>query len=820
MAKNLVIVESPAKAKTISRFLGSSYKVLASMGHVRDLPKSKIGIDVEHDFEPSYIVSADKKKTVKALKDQIKSDTTVWLATDEDREGEAIGWHLLSALKIDPAENPVKRIVFHEITKKAIEDAVMNPRDIDLRLVDAQQARRVLDRLVGYELSPLLWKKVGRGLSAGRVQSVAVRLVVEREREIRAFKPEEFWKIKGDFAKMEADEFGRRKFSAVLEKNASNEKLRVKDDADAVLTALQGASYKIGTVEQKEVKRNPSAPFTTSTLQQEASRKLGFSVKKTMMLAQKLYEGVDIGHGEHGLITYMRTDSVNLSQIALTQAREIISNDFGAEYALALPRYYKSKKGAQEAHEAIRPVDLSIKPSEVTGVLEKDLARLYELIWKRTIACQMAEAILDQVNVEVVPFREGASTNDNLSGLVFRAKGETIAFPGFIKVYMEDLDEDEMENGGFGGVVIGGVGAKSESEGGNSQAQGEDSHGREQESNVLPGLTEGESVENLSLNALQHFTKPPARYTEASLVKKLESEGIGRPSTYAPTISTVQQRGYVKKDGKYLIPSDVGEVVTDLLVANFAEIVDYKFTAGMEEDLDKIAEGEKQWVPVIKAFYGPFHANLEEKMKTLQKSDIVNEKTDEVCEKCGSPMIIKLGRYGKFLACSNYPECKNTKPLNNGVSSGGAAGSGGTGGGASGTGLVGGGLVKPVDEKLEQLKKEHSGKICEKCGKEMTVRKGRYGYFLGCTGYPKCKNIVSLDGVSNNTGVKCPKCGKNDLVEKRTRRGGKVFWGCSGYPKCKFASWDKPLKNCKSDVGIDGIMVEKDGATVCVVPED
>jgi len=801
MAKHLVIVESPAKAKTISRFLGGEFKVLASMGHVRDLPKTSMAIDTEHDFKPKYVISSDKKKTVKMLKDEMEKDTTLWLATDEDREGEAIGWHLLSALDIDESKTPVKRIVFHEITKKAIDNAVANPRTIDKALVDAQQARRVLDRLVGYELSPLLWRKVRGGLSAGRVQSVAVRLVVDREREIRAFKAEEFWKIKGEFAKLQSDEFGRQNFFAVLEKGADGKKLVAKEGADEVLKMLEGASYKIGSVEAKEVERNPAAPFTTSTLQQEASRKLGFSVKKTMMLAQRLYEGVDVGDGAKGLITYMRTDSVNLSEIALAQAREVVSSKFGSEYALPTPRFYKGKKGAQEAHEAIRPTDLSVFPDDVMGKLEKDQGRLYELIWKRTLACQMAAAKLHQVKAEVVPVGGGVAqggengleaqpANSDKSGfavLKFHAKGESVIFPGFMKVYMEDLDEDEIVSNGFGGF-----GAKAGSDGGENGDGG-----------ILPVLAEGEDVKNLSLNPSQHFTKPPARYTEASLVKKLESEGIGRPSTYAPTISTIQLRGYVKKDGKHLIPTDVGEVVTDVLVENFSDIVDYKFTAEMEDGLDEIAEGKKEWVPVIRAFYGPFHANIEEKMKTLKKSDIVNEKTDAVCEKCGKSMVIKLGRFGKFLSCTGYPECKNAKPLNEE----GAAGSGEGGSGAAGSPAAGAAVI---DEKLEKLQKENSDKVCEKCGKPMKVRKSRYGYFLGCTGFPKCKTIVAIEGEGKgsagggggaggaakaapvSTGVKCPECGEGELVERRTRRGGKLFWGCSRYPKCKHATWDKP----------------------------
>lgn len=793
MAKNLVIVESPAKARTISGFLGSDYKVLASMGHIRDLPASKMGIDIEHDFKPQYEVSEDKKKTVSMLKKEVKKDTNIWVATDEDREGEAIGWHLLSALEIDPAKNPVRRIAFHEITKRAIDAAIASPRDIDLHLVDAQQARRVLDRLVGYELSPLLWKKVQRGLSAGRVQSVAVRLVVDREREIRAFKPEEFWKIKGEFSKFKEDENGGKVFFATMdrEKNIgekNGEKIRSKLTTDEIMTALEGASYKIGSVEKKQVLRNPPAPFTTSTLQQEASRKFGFSVKKTMLIAQKLYEG-DVnstgkGGDAKGLITYMRTDSVNLSEIALAQAKEVITAKYGEKFALATPRLYKGKKGAQDAHEAIRPTDLALTPDEAAEFLDKDMNRLYELIWKRTLACQMAQAILNQVEIGVLPVCAAASGGGILDGSKFVAKGQTVEFPGFIKVYMEDQDEDANAEGGAEGAAA-----------------------ADDKDVLLPNLDEGEEVENLGLTPSQHFTKPPARYTEASLVKKLESEGIGRPSTYAPTISTILLRKYVEKDTKYLVPTDIGEVVTDFLVEHFSGIVDYKFTAEMEETLDDVADGKKEWVPVISAFYGPFHSAIVEKGASVQRSDVVNEATSEICDKCGKPMVIKLGRFGKFLSCSGYPECKNAKPLESmGAGAGGVAGS------------------AVVDPELEKLKLEHAGKKCEKCGSDMTVRKGRFGYFLGCSAYPKCKTIVSIDGANGQaggglTGVKCPACGEGELSEKRTRRGGKIFWGCNKYPKCKFASWDKPLRNAKNEAGVDGIYVEKKGEEVFVMPE-
>lgn len=732
MAKNLVIVESPAKAKTISRFLGKDYTVLASMGHIRDLPKSKIGIDPEHDFEPTYTIPVDKKKIVSKLNSEIKSNTTLYIATDEDREGEAIGWHLTKALKVDSKKIPVKRIVFHEITESAIKNAIKNPREIDLKLVDAQQARRILDRIVGYELSPLLWKKIRYGLSAGRVQSVVVRFIVEREREIEAFQPEEYWSLIACFAKQD----DKREFVALLSK-VDGKKVEIKNgkEADKILEDIKDAEFLVKQISEKDIKRSPAPPFTTSTLQQEASRKLNFSVKKTMMLAQQLYEGIDIGTGETGLITYMRTDSVNLSSIALSQAREVISKTYGENYALLKPRFYKSKKGAQEAHEAIRPVDLSIFPDNVKTYLTRDQYRLYDLVWKRTLACQMAEALLMQTAVDIDV--KGTSYE-------FRANGQVVKFPGFRKVYMESFDDAEDEG-----------------------------------ENNLPELKVSEELDLKGIDSKQHFTKPPARYTEASLVKTLEAEGIGRPSTYAPTISTVQTRGYVSKAAKQLLPTDLGKLVNDLLVKHFYGIVDYKFTADMEEQLDEIAAGEKKWVPIVSEFYGGFHKIILEKQETLKKEDIITEKTSEKCDMCGAPMIIKFGRFGKFLSCSNYPECKNAKPLGDGM--------------------------KKADPEVE---KKFKDKKCVKCGAPMMVKMGRYGEFLGCSAYPKCKNIESI--VKYGDG-ECPKCGAK-LIERHARKSGKKFWGCSKFPKCKFATWDKPIQKCKCS----GLIVEKGDKKVCM----
>lgn len=664
LVKNLVIVESPGKIKTISKFLGDDYKVLASMGHVRDLPKSKMGIDIKHNFEPSYLVSRDKSKVLKDIKSKIGKKTTTWIATDEDREGEAIGWHLVEALGLEEGKDDVKRIVFHEITKPAIIAAIENPRTIDKNLVAAQQARRILDRLVGYELSPLLWKKIKYGLSAGRVQSVAVRLIVEREREIEAFKAEEYWSITGFFKNSKKEDF-----SAKLTKyKGANLVPGNSQESEKILKDLEGADFKVATVEKRETKRNPAPAFITSTLQQEAARKLGFSVKKTMMVAQKLYEGVEIDGNHEGLITYMRTDSVNVSSQALVQAKDLITKEFGHEYALAEPRRYKGSKRAQEAHEAIRPTDLWRTPSSLGKYLSKDEFRLYDLIWKRMIACQMEAAVLDKVGVDIEA-RE----------YTFRATGQTIKFPGFMKVYMEGHDSKE-----------------------------EDDEDRE---NMLPELFEGENVDLRELLPEQHFTKPPARYTEASLVKKLESEGIGRPSTYAPTISTVLARGYVEKEDKALKPTDIGKIVNDLLVEHFPKIVDYKFTVRMESMLDEIEEGNGKWQDEIREFYEPFHDLVELKMKDLTKEDIVNETTEEICDLCGKPMQVKFGRFGKFLSCSDFPTCKNAKPLD-------------------------------VPVKKEAVK---IGVQCPLCKEgellERHTRK-RNTVFYGCERYPKCKFAV------------------------------------------------------------------------------
>ncbi|MBU2109929.1 type I DNA topoisomerase [Patescibacteria group bacterium] len=604
----LIIVESPTKARTISRFLSGDFKVESSYGHIRDLPKSKLGIDVEKDFEPKYVIPTKSRKKVNELKKEAEKAKEIILATDEDREGEAISWHLTNALDL---KNP-KRIIFHEITEKAIKEALKNPREIDLNLVDAQQARRILDRLVGYELSPFLWKKFFKGLSAGRVQSVAVRLIVDREREIENFIPQEFWSIVALLSTCHVDVPRQRgtleSFEAKLIKkdNKLLNKFAVKNkgEADEILKDLNGAEYKVEKIEKKETKRNPNPPFTTSTLQQEAVNKLHFSAKQTMMFAQQLYE--------NGLITYMRTDSVNLSEDSLKSGKKVIDKNFGKEFSLSEPRRFKTKsKGAQEAHEAIRPANPEKTPDKLKKDLDSKQYKLYDLIWRRFIACQMKEAVFDSTTVDIEAKNYG-----------FRATGQVLKFEGWLKVYPSAFSEND-----------------------------------------LPELKEKEELKLIKLAPNQHFTEPPPRYTEASLVKTLEEYGIGRPSTYAPTISTIQTRNYVaKNEHRKFCPTETGIMVNDLLVKHFPKIVDVGFTAKMEEDLDEIAEGKKKWVPVIKEFYEPFHKNLEEKYEQVEKQNH-DEETEEVCEKCGKPMVIKHGRFGKFMACSGFPECRNTKNI-------------------------------------------------------------------------------------------------------------------------------------------------------------
>ncbi|OGL73816.1 DNA topoisomerase I [Candidatus Uhrbacteria bacterium RIFCSPHIGHO2_12_FULL_60_25] len=715
----LVIVESPTKAKTITRFLGKNFKVLASYGHVRDLPKSKLGVDVEHGFEPTYTIPVKSKTKVKELKDAAKKAETILFATDEDREGEAISWHLAQILDVDPSK--LKRLTFHEITEEAIKESLEHPRDLDLRLVDAQQARRVLDRLVGYELSPLLWRKIQRGLSAGRVQSPALRLIVEREREIKAFVAEEYWTIEGEFKKTGDGATFDAKLNNWKGKALDKMGITSKKDADAILDAIKKASWKVSAVTEKEKKASPPPPFTTSTLQQAANTRLGFTSKQTMTIAQHLYEGIELGtKGQVGLITYMRTDSVSLSDKFTGDARSFLTKEYGDRYALPEPRRYKTKsKGAQEAHESIRPTEASRTPDDVAAYLDPGELKLYKLIWQRAVATQMPEAKLLGTSVDIL---EGDPSTSLGTGAVFRATGQRVTSDGYLKLY-PDQDKEK----------------------------------------VLPELKQDEKVEAVSIDGKQHFTEPPPRYSDATLVKTLEEDGIGRPSTYASIIGTLIERGYVERDErKRLYPTPVAFDVNDLLVKHFPDIVDLEFTARLEASLDKIAEGEMQWRPLLEAFYGPFHANLTSKEQEMTK-EAEAEASGEVCDKCGKPMAVKRGRFGKFLACTGYPECKNTKPMK-------------------------GDAPRPEPEPTDEK--------CPTCGAPMVKKVGRFGPFLSCSRYPECKTIKNIE---KSTGITCPKCNKGTIIEKRTKKG-KTFFSCNRYPDCDQAFWDPPTEEkCPND---------------------
>jgi DNA topoisomerase I len=718
MAKNLVVVESAAKAKTIEKFLGRNYAVRACFGHVRDLPKSKLGVDPDQGFEPQYVVSPDKKDVIKRLKDEAKKAEAVYLATDPDREGEAIAWHLVDAMGLKG--KPIHRIEFHEITKDAILRAVKEPRGIDDKRVDAQQARRVLDRLVGYKISPLLWRKVRPGLSAGRVQSVAVRLVVDREREREAFVPVEYWSIEADLKKRAV---GTPAFHAELVardgKKVDKQDVRTGEEAHAIVADLQGASWTVREVKQSEQQRNPAAPFITSTLQQDASRKLGFTAKRTMVVAQQLYEGVPIAGGETvGLITYMRTDSVTVAETAIAEVRRLIAEKYGPELVPARARAHRTRSRlAQEAHEAIRPTSAMRDPESLRPFLTPEQFRLYDLIWKRFVASQMASAIFDQTTVEIDARRPGGTPYG------FRATGSVLRFKGFLTVYLEGRDDGDEA----------------------------DDDGRPR----LPELAAGEGLDLLKLWTEQHFTQPPPRYTEATLVKALEEHGIGRPSTYAPILSTIQDREYVEKEDKRFKPTPLGILVNDLLVGHFENIVDVDFTANLEEKLDDIAQGEVPWVPVIREFYDPFEATLSRAQEEIKHVNETAEVTDATCQNCGKPMSIKLGRFGRFLSCTGYPECKTSRPLDG----------------------EGGPPPEPSDE------------VCENCGKQMLIKTGRYGRFLSCSDYPACKTsrpiVVKL-------GLTCPSCEQGEIVEKKGR-SGRPFYGCNRYPDCDWVAWQRPL---------------------------
>ncbi|MBE0415491.1 MAG: type I DNA topoisomerase [Dehalococcoidia bacterium] len=686
MSKGLVIVESPAKAKTVSRMLGGGYRVKASIGHVRDLPERRLGVDVKGGFAPHYEVPYEKRAVVKEIKEAAKHASSVYLATDPDREGEAISWHLVQAAELDSA--PVKRVVFHEITKEALEEAFRYPREIDMALVNAQQARRILDRLVGYKISPLLCQKVRRGLSAGRVQSAALKMIVDRERQIEGFVPVEYWSIDAELEKV-AD---KRSFIATLLGFMGGRKIEIGNEKEAkrIVAELEKASYAVDKVRKKEVARQPAPPFITSTLQQEAWRKLRFTAKRTMAIAQQLYEGLPIGEeGAVGLITYMRTDSVKVAPSALEETRVYIKQKYGADFLPPKPRIFAKKaKGAQEAHEAIRPTSVKREPTSIKGYLNRDQFRLYELIWKRMVSSQMSPALLDTTSVDIEAKGEKA--------YLLRATTSVIKFPGFTILYIEGKDEeDEAQKG------------------------------------ALPELAEGERLKLLGLLPEQHFTQPPPRYTEATLVKALEERGIGRPSTYAPILSIVQERGYVARDGGRFCPLELGFLVSDILCEHFPDIVDLGFTAQMEEGLDRIAQGEREWVPFLEEFYNPFEKMLQMARQKMAKVKIADEPVDETCTQCGRPMVIKSGRYGRFLSCSGYPECKNRKPL----------------------------LIK-------------IGVKCPKCGGELVVRQSRKKRtFYGCSRYPDCDFTTGDKPISQP----CPECG--GLLVMR----GKKMVKCTSY---------------------------------------
>jgi DNA topoisomerase-1 len=717
---NLVIVESPAKAKTIKKYLGKDFDVLASYGHVRDLVPKEGAVDPGQGFAMKYQVIDRNDKHVKAITTKLKNADALFLATDPDREGEAISWHLYELLKSKRAlkDKPVHRVVFNEITKKAVQDAVAHPRDLSMDLVNAQQARRALDYLVGFNLSPLLWKKVRRGLSAGRVQSPALRLICEREDEIEAFRAREYWTVEAD-----TDKAGQA-FTAKLT-HLGGEKLgqfSISDadqaaDAERALVAAAAGELHVARVEKKQRRRNPAAPFTTSTLQQEAARKLGFTAQRTMRIAQQLYEGVDIGNGAVGLITYMRTDSVNLANEALAEIRDFVGERYGSDQLPKDARHYKTKaKNAQEAHEAIRPTSVHNVPEDIAPHLDRDQLKLYSLIWKRTVACQMIHATIDTVAADL------AAGEGNL----FRATGSTIAKPGFMQVYLEGTDDAKPGDA---------------------------------DEKMLPPLAEGETLPLHKIRPEQHFTEPPPRYSEASLVKALEEFGIGRPSTYASIISTLQDREYVEMDKKRFIPTDVGRVVNKFLTNYFTQYVDYDFTARLEDELDAVSRGEEDWVPLLEKFWQPFKDRIDHTLENVQRADVTQVKLDEQCPKCGSQLAKRLGRNGSFIGCTAYPECDYTRNID--------------------------------DDGTPRAEPEQVGRDCPECGSPLVFKQGRYGRFIGCSGYPKCRFIEPLEK-PKDTGVTCPKCHKGTLMQRKSRRG-KIFYSCSTYPGCDYAVWNEPI---------------------------
>ncbi len=727
MAKPLIIVESPAKARTITKYLGKAYNVMASVGHVRDLPASKLGVDIENDFTPQYVTIKGKGKVLTEIKKAAGSASKIFLGPDPDREGEAIAWHI--AEELTGKDDNIFRVLFHEITEKAIKEALHNPGRIDTNKVNAQQARRILDRIVGYKLSPLLWEKVRRGLSAGRVQSVAVRLICDLEKEILQFVSEEYWSLTATVEGKVPPPFKIK----LIKFRGEDIKIPDQQEAERIKGVLSGSEYIVKTIEKKERKKNPQPPFTTSKLQQEAARKLRFTAKKTMMIAQKLYEGIEIGsEGPVGLITYMRTDSVRISADAQSEARKFIKDSIGSEYIPTKGIAYKNKKGIQDAHEAIRPTSVFRSPEEIKAYVDKDSFNLYRLIWNRFVACQMSPAILDTTTIDI-----------QAGEYLLRATGSVIKFPGFMKLYEEGRDDSAQAIEG-------------------------------EEEDVLPSVAEGERLNFLSIEPKQHFTQPPARYTEASLIKELEEKGIGRPSTYAAILSTIQDRKYVeKKEGRFH-PTELGVLVNDMLVEHFPELIDVTFTAKMEDELDEIEEGRYEWRQAVGDFYRPFDQHLEKARKEMRNVKGEETPTDIKCEKCGNSMVIKWGKLGYFLACSGYPECKNTMNFK-----------------------------KSEDGSIEAMKEETTGENCPQCGSPMVIKSGRFGRFFACSKYPDCKTTKPI-----TTGIACPQegCG-GELTEKRSKRG-KVFYSCTKYPTCTFAMWDKPVPKACPQCGAP-FMAEK-----------
>ncbi|MVF24040.1 type I DNA topoisomerase [Methylocaldum sp. BRCS4] len=719
MSQNLVIVESPAKAKTIEKYLGRDFQVYASYGHVRDLVPKEGAVDPDHDFAMKYELIERNEKHVQTIAKAAQKADALFLATDPDREGEAISWHIYEILKNRKVldNKPVHRVVFHEITKRAITEAIKHPKALSTDLINAQQARRALDYLVGFKLSPLLWKKIRRGLSAGRVQSPALRMIVEREIEIENFQIREYWTLDAD-ASTEGQKFRARlinlngakleQFSIVTEEQASQIRNSLLAEANGKLRVVK--------IEEKERKKNPAAPFITSTLQQEAARKLGFTTKRTMAIAQQLYEGIDLGGETTGLITYMRTDSVNLANEAVQEIRELIASRFGKENLPKQPPLYKTKsKNAQEAHEAIRPTSAFRLPEQVKPYLSPEQYKLYNLIWKRTVACQMIHATIKTVSVDLSCGTMG----------VFRATGSTVVNPGFMSVYLEGRDDVSTED----------------------------------DESLLPALKEGQWVDLLDIVTAQHFTEPPPRYTEASLVKALEEYGIGRPSTYAAIISTLQQRHYVVLENKRFHPTDVGRIVNKFLTEHFTQYVDYNFTANLEDDLDAVSRGERNWIPLMREFWYPFKSLIDAKDESLRRADVTHESLDEACPECGGQLSIRLGRNGRFIGCTNYPECKYTRNIN--------------------------GEAAPAAPEVVE------GKVCPECSSPLVIKTGRFGKFIGCSNYPKCKHIEPLEK-PENTGVRCPECTKGQLI-KRKSRFGKLFFSCNTYPSCTYAVWNPPV---------------------------